>query len=400
MPVISNNTHSFDLDGRKVLFDALGSNLYVLNASASVVWECLQKGLDTRQIAENLSNATNAPLDLVYRDVVRILELWERSGLLGSSWPGIKTAAPPEENCSVGERDCTSVAVDEVSDTAKRATSHVYQLAGYRFRLTVDHDLIKLCSGIIGHLRVSHRHANEVLPGLRLHRCSDGWQLCKDGKLTAQCSIRDEIVPMIHASVLATTFQNSNSLAAVHAAAISKESSCVLMPGASGSGKSTLAAALVASGFDYLSDDLALLSHPPIRLLPVPLCIGLKCGSLPALERYIPSLSSLPTYLRADNKRVRYLSPPVDALPGINAEPLSVSAMIFPNYVSGAVTELRSMEKCEALLRMLDAGYDTGRRLNRDWVAGVVAWMRAVPCYEMHYDSLDQAIGLIQEIVN
>ncbi|MBE0583368.1 MAG: hypothetical protein IH612_06340 [Desulfofustis sp.] len=46
---------------------------------------------------------------------------------------------------------------------------------------------------------------------------------------------------------------------AVHAAAVSLGSSCIVLPGTSGAGKSTLTAWLVSRGFSYLTDELVML---------------------------------------------------------------------------------------------------------------------------------------------
>ena len=55
----------------------------------------------------------------------------------------------------------------------------------------------------------------------------------------------------------------------LHAAAVAKETTAILIPGISGSGKSTLAAWYIQNGYDYLTDELvALQSGQDPSILP------------------------------------------------------------------------------------------------------------------------------------
>ena len=65
----------------------------------------------------------------------------------------------------------------------------------------------------------------------------------------------------------------------------------MLLPAISGSGKSTLTAALLAAGFGYCTDDLALLTGEPVRIRPVPTCLGLKRGSWNILAERLPQIT-------------------------------------------------------------------------------------------------------------
>ena len=174
---------------------------------------------------------------------------------------------------------------------------------------------------------------------------------------------------------------------------------CVIQPAPSGNGKSTLTAALIAKGFDYCTDDLALLTESPVRLRPCPMCLGIKSGSWDVLSEYLPELADLPEYRRADKKRIRYFPPTEGCLPHSSTDAYPVAAMIFPQFVRGNGTELRQIARGDALIRMTEAGYDLQGALDGAWVDRMVAWIKSLNCFELRFDSLDDAVDAVSSVL-
>jgi len=73
----------------------------------------------------------------------------------------------------------------------------------------------------------------------------------------------------------------------IHAAALANEGLGIILPGPSGAGKSLTAAALTASGFEYFSDEVAVVTDDG-RLLPFPKVISLKADGWRKLTEAFP----------------------------------------------------------------------------------------------------------------
>ena len=72
----------------------------------------------------------------------------------------------------------------------------------------------------------------------------------------------------------------------------------VSVMGPSGSGKSTLAAGLIGQGYDFLADDLVALAEPDGAIVPWPLPLSIKQGSIEVIHRGKPG----PTPRRWSNR--------------------------------------------------------------------------------------------------
>ena len=160
---------------------------------------------------------------------------------------------------------------------------------------------------LLAHLAVSESASPQVLIEL-VDAGNQSFRISEE-RVIARCPKSSSFIPMLHAHLLLTAYRNSTCMAAIHAAVVTRDENCILMPAPSGSGKTTLAAVLMAKGFGYCADDLALLTHDPVRVRPVATSLGLKSGSWKVVEHLYPQLSRLPEYRRADGKRINYCRP-------------------------------------------------------------------------------------------
>ena len=185
-------------------------------------------------------------------------------------------------------------------------------------------------------------------------------------------------------------------MAALHAAAVTRGGDCIMMPATSGSGKTTLTAALLSHGFGYCTDDLALLTHEPVRIRPVPTCLGLKPGSWSVVDDVFPEIRQLPIYLRADGKQVRYLPPP--SMDGAR-DSYRARAIVFPAWSPGQTAEIRSISSVEGLSKLTASGYDLPNRINRDIVECLIRWISRLPCFELRYDAPGDAVHMFSALM-
>jgi hypothetical protein len=201
---------------------------------------------------------------------------------------------------------------------------------------------------------------------------------------------RAELAPMIQREALVTAFDATPCLLAIHAAAVCKPRRCVLMPAARGCGKSTLVAALLASGYTYLTDELSFLTLGSHRIRLALVSLGLKRGSWPLLAPIYPILESLPTHVQGDDIEVRYLTPPKE--PIASQEAYSVTHVVFPRYDAGIPTALTPLSHAEALGRIAEGGYAVPGQLDEDRVEGLIDWITPLPCYELSVGKLEDAV--------
>ena len=391
---ISSEVTSYDVDDGTVLFIEQTRELLRLNPTAALVWRGYRAGLSFQEMIEALVRVTGASAAAVERDVAALIKELEDIGALQRRHGLITPASPrkqssPTANLPVHRRYRRSHSRDS------QATAHSYQLVDFQFRLRrLDPPIGRDADRLFAHLRVSDSDAPATVVEVVEDR--DEWLLLYDGNPVDRCANSAAIVPMLHANVLLTAYRTSDCMAALHASAVIRNDRCVLMPGTSGSGKTTLTAALLANGFGYCSDDLVLLTSEPIRIRPVPTCLGLKSGSWNIVSSLFPEIHQLPTHVRPDGKQIRYLSPKhsIEIWNSYRAD-----FLVFPVWSSGHASEIRRIGSGEALERLTASGYDLPNRINSDVVARLLRWVSELRCFELRYDSIEDAVRTVSDLM-
>ena len=182
----------------------------------------------------------------------------------------------------------------------------------------------------------------------------------------------------------------------LHAGVVSDGTHCVVLPAAPGSGKTTLTAGLVHSGFDYFSDEIALLDEATLSLRPVPLGLGIKPGAVDVLADRFPVLRDLQVHSREDGRQVRYLSLTPDQVAPHDAK-RHARWLIFPRFAPHAKTRLTPIGRPDALRRLMHECLVLPNLLDEARVEKLVQWMRRLDCYELPMSSLDEAVDCIRQ---
>ena len=244
---------------------------------------------------------------------------------------------------------------------------------------------------MLGHLEIPGiRHADITL---EVQQDERGFYLIADNVVTRYCTSEDELAPLLHGSVLSSTYSATDCLLAIHAGAVSNGETCLVFPALPGSGKSTLTAALIASGYRYCTDELVLLQRQTHRIQAITMAPAIKTGSWEVLRTYYPGIENLPVYTRPDKQKVRYLQPEKRQLPQDMAQSHKVQALVFPAYQAGAPSALTPVSAADALCRMTEAGTDIKGGLDLPHVTDIVDWIGGVDSYELRYNDLDDAIS-------
>lgn len=376
------------LDQQGVLFDPVRQCVYAINATATFIWCCLERGMAADEVIAQLERTFGISKVCAEDYLDTAVRHWRELDL-------VSTAQPPE--------DAAARAVTRPVDLA-HAVTEGRQPARRRRDVGRPYVLLDAAFGIRIAAPTLHREIDAVLSPLsapaataaaiRLDFIENGagFSIRRDGRPYASCSRLDQAVPLIKSCLIELAFGRSGDFGAVHAAALRRNGRCVLLAGASGAGKSTLTAALVAAGFELMADDTTVLARDTLAARAVPFAICLKEGAWELLRSRFPDLEDRPVHDRLDGKKVRYL------LPGVGhawAKPTTdhrVDSLVFLNRVPESSSTLRSIGRADALSRLAREFCPLGEGLTAAKMDQLVAWIEAVDCVELRYSPLDDGV--------
>jgi hypothetical protein len=447
----------FILDDGGVFFSESRQELHSFNTAATVIWCALEEAHSPGEIVTTFADAFGVARTEAQRIVTDLIHHWQGLGFVSgfehSSPPEIDFtralgrlltdsnlrdafARSPGETArrlSVGEADRDSfVALDpnalELQARLVRARKRAFRDApSQRGNATTTSfaDRLRtrdwLSFSIQRHYRLlatnfrlrfqsaaQEKHVHPALAHLEtgapetidttldLIDEEQGHILLNDGVPVAHCRSLNEVAPVVKASLQKGAVDRHSYFLKIHAGVVSNGKSCLLLPAAPGSGKTVLTGALACSGFDYLSDEVALLDEGTLAVRPMPLAMAVKPGAVEPLSRYYPRVRDLPTHLREDEQVVRYLAPPQPANGAVTDNAQPVRWIVFPCYAPGTKTAMTPIGRIEAFGRLMQELMVLPSELDKAKVADLVRWMRSVTCFELTVSSLTEAISLIR----
>ena len=389
---IADDVHSYLLGDEILLFSQRARAMFRLNPSAALIWFCCEEGLNRQAIIAELRQMFKLPAAQAEKDVDAVLTEWGTRGLLAQD---NETLPPPEERDELPSMHEVPAPTSVVKEYQRERR---YQMLGtvFRIRFSVP-GLEPVAQSVLAHLAVPDNQPFDV--ALDVQQDSLGCFLFCNGELVDHCTSEEELAPLLHGQALLNAYSRADCLTAIHAAAVSNGDSCIVFPASSGSGKSTLTAALIASGFQYCTDELVLLKHRTHTIQAAAAGIGVKSDAWQVLQPFHPVLKDLPTFLRQDAKQVRYLLPPKHLLANDTAQCYPVQSLVFPSYQPEQPTSLSRISPADALCRLTEAGYDMEGGLDTERVAELVSWIGGINCYELLVHDLQEAVSRIQDLL-
>jgi len=389
---LANDVKTYLLDEEGLIFSKSQQRLFHLNAVAAFIWCCLEERLDSEHIVQLLIETFGISKDQASTDLNHILSEWTSAGLLISAQNKNPEVLPTVESSNKPLEYKYSKPIQ-----SHFVSQHYYQLIDTTFQIRFTNESIEeIVHPLLAHLETPHATKHDIK--LDIIKNNQDYALLANDKPIDYCSNIQTLTPMMHANVLMLAYDQVDCLLAIHAGAVSKGEQCILLPAISGSGKSTLTAALLTEDYGYCTDDLALLSHDNFQIRSVPVSLGVKEGAWPILTSRYPIINQLPTFIRLDDKVVRYLPPPKKALSTNNQQSYSVKYIIFPKYQADAQVTLTALSTADSLCRLTEAGYDVGGHLVVSHVDDLVQWIGDIDCYSLEYDSLADAINEIKKL--
>lgn len=169
---------------------------------------------------------------------------------------------------------------------------------------------------------------------------------------------------------------------ALHAGAVCKGKSAIILPGCSGSGKTTLTAWLLTRGYSYLTDELVMLSREG-QIRPFPRPLSFKEGGV---EPFLLHLKNKESELIIDEDGAmvphRLLNPEYR-----NIQPM-LSLILYPRFQQGTETIVEEVSPARSCLELLKS-HVNGRNLDDLGIKSLSAILRSCRSYRVTYGKLD-----------
>ena len=172
-----------------------------------------------------------------------------------------------------------------------------------------------------------------------------------------------------------------------------------MFPGISGVGKTTLAAGLMNAGFQYFTDEVAILERGSHRIIPCPVGLRVKEGSVAIISDMLETFPTVCDTVGQDGTWIRYAVPAPGSFPSVPEEGKPVQWLVFPAYSPDGPESLSPLSRIESLRRLQAAGYEVCGKLDSQKVAELVAWIKDVDCREMAFRSLSSAVSMVRGLV-
>ena len=211
-----------------------------------------------------------------------------------------------------------------------------------------------------------------------------------DGKSAFTPLPRDQAFPMFEWGMNWCISTHANSYLMIHAAVLEKDGHAAILPAPPGSGKSTLCAALVCRGWRLFSDEIALVRLTDGKIVPLPRPISLKNESIDIIRAYQPQAIFSRKVAATIKGTVAHMKIPADSVERA-AQTAQAAWVIFPRYQAGASTQLQSLPRARAFMRMADNSFNYSL-LGGQGFDAMTRLIDAVECHEFCYSVLDQAV--------
>ena len=177
----------------------------------------------------------------------------------------------------------------------------------------------------------------------------------------------------------------------LHAGAVARNGQAVLVAGNSGSGKSSLICWLVENGFEYLTDEIALLEPADTSVVGLPRALVIKPGS----AEHIRKMSAFRDASTVAGGTHIMIKPPHA---GTANKALPVVFVIFPDFALGDGLSFSGLSAAECGLRLVQCNLNA--RNFRDGGFGAITRLaRKAPALRLHYGSYDQLEGRLDTLL-
>ncbi len=377
------SVHRFEIEGGLLLLERSSNSLFAFNETARHVWDLIEAGNSQANLVSEFAETWGISRSLAQQDIHSIMAHWQKHGLLSGGDGG-----PVQIACVEDAAVDFNPAVPPLP-----LAEWVCTIRGIPMAISIDKQPIAPIRELFRHLETPN-----ATPRSQIKISVAGANtmvLTQDGRERLRTADPAEAAGALYIAILERIHPDVRWFALIHGAALAHNGHGLALVGSSGSGKSTLTAALMATGFDYLSDDLIALSEPTKAIVPLPLPLSIKPGSFDVVSRLWPELAQAPSY-RTKGLDARLLVPPAAAW---DAQPAALRRVVFPHYAAGVHPQLTRLSPFQTIERLLSDRIWLGSPITEERVTAFLAWLEDTPAYALTYADLDGAVRLIEDVV-
>lgn len=279
---------------------------------------------------------------------------------------------------------------------SKVITRGTYRVLGFDFELrTSSLRAAALVDDIYREFRTEPQPSATVL---ELYEDRTAWYPCalrwERGTLMEDVAV-EPIVGYLTWFVNYQGIQKVKDRLALHASAACQHGRAVVMPAHMESGKTTLVAGLTAAGFDYLTDEVALIDPVSLRLHPYPKPLWMDDDSVEAVRRLLGDSRALGGRRLGDKHHVR----PEDLRPATTTSECSVALVVAPRYVPGAPVSLEPLSRATGVALLAENCFNLST-FGAAALKPLAELVSSADCYRLTSGDLGEAVRTIRSLLD
>ena len=223
------------------------------------------------------------------------------------------------------------------------------------------------------------------------------YTLSASGKAVFRSSKPVAVLASLEWFVINAVVQRNLTHIMLHASALAFGNTGVIFPASSGSGKTTIALALIAQGFQYLSDEVAMIDAEDFTLRPLPRGLAIQENAFHLLQSLNKPPPSIGFYPQSPPSHFRYFNP--TAFTHQAAEkPVPVRHVIFLDKPAlSTKTHLKKIPKAQAVSQLLSCSF-ANRPLAEDNIAHCIKLSQRTECYALTGDNLQERVNAVLDL--
>lgn len=203
---------------------------------------------------------------------------------------------------------------------------------------------------------------------------------------------RHDVPTFLMEAVVRCLVYDNETTVALHAGVVSKSGRAILVAGESGAGKSSLIAWLVEYGFDYLTDEIAILKDQRSEVGGLRRAIVLKPGSMEIVQNFDVFRRMKPVVAG----RHRMLMP--EGAGQADPDPAAKCGLIiFPKFAAGSEMQIEPLTAAQSGLKLVSCNINA-RNFPDGGFRAVSALARQAPAVTLKYGNYDQLPGMIEAL--
>lgn len=223
-------------------------------------------------------------------------------------------------------------------------------------------------------------------------------ELWIDGALEFERFPRDTPLPLLEWGINYALAARLGNHLLLHAGALERNGSGLLLPAMPGSGKSTLTAVLARHGYRLLSDEFGVIRLKDRQMLAMLRPIALKNESISVLRAFDPSAIIGPSFPKTRKGTVAHVAPQAKDVAAIHL-PVQPRCIIFPQFESSVGIELREIPGARAFARLVVNSFNY-EVLGPDAFDALCDVVQRCACFELTYGDLARAIESIDSVLD